>query len=75
MGGQPRGSLNWSEEERNFVTEYIANTKNPKLVRFWEYSFPVTNPVEMKVRDSESQNTLKLQNYCYPAYHDLKESD
>jgi alpha-beta hydrolase superfamily lysophospholipase len=56
----------WPDHVITRVEECLErNYGNPRLVRFWENSYPVENPVDIQV--TRGSEVLTLANYLYPS--------
>ena len=64
----------YTDEEKNkFVEEYMANTQNPRIVRYKDNPLPINDPVNMVAADpDDSKKTMKLYTYRCPPKSDLK---
>lgn len=56
----------WDEDRRYFIDDFNEKTRNPKIVKFKAFSFPVEDPVDMKVMDEENKKEIQLKCYRYP---------
>ena len=48
----------WDEDKRYFINEFNDKTRNPKVVYFKAFAFPVEDPVDMKVMDAEKKEEI-----------------
>lgn len=53
----------------------MANSSNPKVIKFNNYSWPVEDPVEMVVECEFTNEDLTLKSYRYPAYYDSNNAE
>ena len=64
------GTYPW-EPEKLALAEQSINSGDPRVINFREYRYPVEDPVQMVVKDTESVGQLlTLKTYHYPAYYD-----
>ena len=43
----------WEEDKRQLVDDVLNNSNNPRVINFKNYQYPVLDPVDMMVFDTE----------------------
>ena len=65
------GTYPWPKEKLE-LAERSIQCGDPRVMNFRDYQFPIEDPIDMIVKDTETSKEIRLKNYLYPAYYDSK---
>ena len=63
------GSFPWPQEKIE-LAEASLNCGDPRVVNFRNFKYPIEDPIDMIVKDTESDDDIRLKNYLYPANYE-----